>query len=319
MKPRLAIVIPCYNEEEVLPETVRRLTILLETMEADGRIAPKSRMILVDDGSADATWSLIEQYSKSVAMVMGVRLAGNSGHQNALMAGLNVAKNTRFDAIVSVDADLQDDINAIPEMVDRFSEGCDIVYGVRKSRATDTAFKRNTALFFYTLMQWLGVKSVYNHADYRLMSLRAVAELCQYRERNLFLRGIVPLLGYRTAMVYYDRNARFAGESKYPLRKMLEFAVNGITSFSVKPVRMVLGMGFLFLFIALCILVYVVHSLLEGTNVPGWASLILSVWFVGGCILIGLGIVGEYVGKIYIEVKDRPRYNIEKTTDTDEN
>ncbi|GAB6982010.1 glycosyltransferase family 2 protein [Prevotella dentasini] len=319
MKPRLAIVIPCYNEEEVLPETVRRLTILLETMEADGRIAPKSRMILVDDGSADATWSLIEQYSKSVAMVMGVRLAGNSGHQNALMAGLNVAKNTRFDAIVSVDADLQDDINAIPEMVDRFSEGCDIVYGVRKSRATDTAFKRNTALFFYTLMQWLGVKSVYNHADYRLMSLRAVTELCQYRERNLFLRGIVPLLGYRTAMVYYDRNARFAGESKYPLRKMLEFAVNGITSFSVKPVRMVLGMGFLFLFIALCILVYVVHSLLEGTNVPGWASLILSVWFVGGCILIGLGIVGEYVGKIYIEVKDRPRYNIEKTTDTDEN
>ncbi|WP_025001998.1 glycosyltransferase family 2 protein [Prevotella dentasini] len=319
MKPRLAIVIPCYNEEEVLPETVRRLTILLETMEADGRIAPKSRMILVDDGSADATWSLIEQYSKSVAMVMGVRLAGNSGHQNALMAGLNVAKNTRFDAIVSVDADLQDDINAIPEMVDRFSEGCDIVYGVRKSRATDTAFKRNTALFFYTLMQWLGVKSVYNHADYRLMSLRAVTELCQYRERNLFLRGIVPLLGYRTAMVYYDRNARFAGESKYPLRKMLEFAVNGITSFSVKPVRMVLGMGFLFLFIALCILVYVVHSLLEGTNVPGWASLILSVWFVGGCILIGLGIVGEYVGKIYIEVKDRPRYNIEKTTDTNEN
>lgn len=307
----LYIIVPCFNEEEVLPQTEDRLSSLVDKMISERKISSESRILYVDDGSKDNTWNIISKYNEDSTLVKGVKLAGNSGHQNALMAGLFTAKE-RADIMISIDADLQDDINVIPNMIDEFNKGNDIVYGVRKSRKTDTIFKRTTALAFYKLMRTLGVKSVYNHADYRLMSKRAVEELCNYRERNLFLRGIVPLIGYKTSCVYYDRAERLAGESKYPFSKMMNFAINGITSFSIKPVRMVLSLGIVFLFVALAIFIYVIHAYIVKETVPGWSSLILSLWFIGGCILVGLGIVGEYVGKIYIEVKDRPRFNIEK-------
>lgn len=308
----LAVVVPCFNEEEVLTETHRRLTDLINRLINDKKIDGGSFMLFVNDGSRDRTWDMIEQFHLSGgSRVRGVKLAGNVGHQNALMAGLHVAKE-HADMVVTIDADLQDDVDAISSMVDEYDKGADIVYGVRRSRKTDTWFKRTTALSFYKLMQKLGVKSVYNHADYRLMSRRAVEQLCRYRERNLFLRGMVPLIGYSSAVVYYDRAERFAGESKYPLKKMLNFAVDGITSFSVKPVRMVLALGVFFVLISFIIFLYVIISYLCGDTAQGWSSLILSIWFVGGMILIGLGTVGEYVGKIYIEVKDRPLYNIEK-------
>lgn len=305
-------MVPCFNEEEVLTETHRRLTDLINRLINDKKIDGGSFMLFVNDGSRDRTWDMIEQFHLSGgSRVRGVKLAGNVGHQNALMAGLHVAKE-HADMVVTIDADLQDDVDAISSMVDEYDKGADIVYGVRRSRKTDTWFKRTTALSFYKLMQKLGVKSVYNHADYRLMSRRAVEQLCRYRERNLFLRGMVPLIGYSSAVVYYDRAERFAGESKYPLKKMLNFAVDGITSFSVKPVRMVLALGVFFVLISFIIFLYVIISYLCGDTAQGWSSLILSIWFVGGMILIGLGTVGEYVGKIYIEVKDRPLYNIEK-------
>jgi glycosyltransferase involved in cell wall biosynthesis len=243
--------------------------------------------------------------------VKGLNLAGNVGHQNALMAGLMTAKGYA-DVLVSIDADLQDDVSVIEEMVDRYKEGYDIVYGVRSSRDSDTFFKKNTALAFYRLMSWLGVKSVYNHADYRLMSRRAVEQLGNYKERNLFLRGIVPLIGYETTSVYYRRSERFAGESKYPLSKMFNFAIDGITSFSVRPLRLIATLGFLFLLCSLVAVVYTLYVYFNGETVAGWASLMLSVWFLGSLILIAIGIVGEYIGKIYLEVKERPRYNIEK-------
>lgn len=308
---RLYVVVPCYNEQEVIEETTSRLCGLMKQIESDGLIAPESKILYVNDGSKDNTWELIEQLSQQYPYVRGVKLAGNVGHQNALVAGLSVAKDIA-DVTITIDADLQDDINVIPEMLKEYYEGCDIVYGVRKERKTDTFFKRNTALAFYKLMNVLGVKSVYNHADYRLMSKRAVEHLLRYPERNLFLRGIVPLVGYKTTSVYYNRSERFAGESKYPLSKMLNFAIDGITSFSVKPVRMVFWMGMLFILVSLCILAYVLYSYFTHHVEPGWASLILSMWFIGGCVLVGLGIVGEYIGKIYIEVKQRPRFNIEK-------
>ncbi len=308
---RLVIVVPCYNEEEVLPETVKRLVGLMNGMRSDGMISADSRILFVNDGSRDNTWEMISRYNETEDYVCGVNLAGNVGHQNALMAGLYTAKELG-DAIISIDADLQDDVNIIPEMVRKYNEGFDIVYGVRRERRKDTFFKRNTALAFYRLMRSLGVKSIYNHADYRLMSRRAVEQLCNYRERNLFLRGIVPLIGYDTTSVYYDRAERFAGESKYPLGKMINFAVDGITSFSTKPVRMILMLGIIFLFVALGILAYVIHAVMTGNTVPGWASIIISLWLVGGTLLVGMGIIGEYVGKIYIEVKDRPRYNIDE-------
>ena len=312
--PLLAVVVPCYNEEPVLRDTTTQLLSVLDGLIQSGRISPDSTILYVDDGSGDRTWQIIEEYVKTREHVNGVKLAGNVGHQNALMAGLSVAKDFA-DLMISIDADLQDDIRVIPEMIDKYAnDGCDIVYGVRRRRTTDTWFKRATALAFYKLMRVLGVRSVYNHADYRLMSRRAVVQLCNFRERNLFLRGIVPLIGYETSSVYYDRSERKAGESKYPFGKMLNFAIDGITSFSVKPVRMIFAMGILFILTAFCILFYVIHSMLLHNAVPGWASIILSIWFVGGSILIGLGIVGEYIGKIYVEVKDRPRYNIEKVT-----
>ena len=310
-KHRLAIVVPCYKEELVLHETTSRLTQVLDDLVKDDLIATNSYILYVNDGSTDNTWNIISELHEANKYVNGVNLAGNVGHQNALVAGLSSAVEN-CDMAISIDADLQDDVNAIREMVVKYYEGCDIVYGVRQSRQTDTWFKRTTALGFYSLMKSMGVKSVYNHADYRLMSQRALRQPLRYRERNLFLRGMVPTIGYKTDCVYYDRAERFAGESKYPLKKMISFAFDGITSFSVKPVHMVLYFGIVFLIVAFSIFCFVMYSLFRGNAVPGWTSLMLSVWFCSGCILLGLGIVGEYVGKIYVEVKDRPRFNIER-------
>lgn len=313
MKPlTLIIVLPCFNEEEVLPETTRQLTALFMEMIQGGVISDASRILYVNDGSHDRTWDLISRYHEENPFVCGVNLAGNVGHQYALMAGLETAKDVG-DLIVSIDADLQDDIHAIPEMVQKHIGGADIVYGVRQERRTDSWFKRTTAQAFYKMMSRMGVNCVYNHADFRLMSKRAVEQLCHYRERNLFLRGIVPQIGYQTDCVYYNRSERIAGESKYPLKKMVNLAIEGITSFSVKPVRALFWAGMVFLLIALGILTYVLIALMTGKAVSGWSSLMLSIWFIGGCILLGLGIIGEYIGKIYLEVKDRPRYNIEST------
>lgn len=306
----LYVVVPCFNEQEVLPITTGALLEVLHRLVAADKIAPESRILYVDDGSHDDTWKIIEQHSRDHTEVCGVKLAANVGHQNALMAGLETAC-PKADIIVTIDADLQDDVDVIDTMVEKYEQGADVVYGVRRERKTDTWFKRNTALAFYNVMQHLGVKSVYNHADYRLMSRRAVSQLLRFRERNLFLRGMVPLVGYRSECVHYDRCERAAGTSKYPLSKMMSFAVDGITSFSIKPVRMVLSLGIAFTLIAFIMLIYVLIAYFTGRAVSGWASLILSLWFIGGCILIGLGIVGIYIGKIYIEVKDRPRFNVE--------
>lgn len=310
-KSKLIIVVPCYKEESVLAETTIRLSEVLDELVNCKEIASDSCILYVNDGSTDHTWSIISQLHESNKYVNGVNLAGNVGHQKALWAGFTVAKEYA-DIVVSIDADLQDDVNAIKAMVQKYQEGCDIVYGVRNERKTDTWFKRTTALGFYKLMNVMGAKTVYNHADYRLMSKRALEYLLQFKERNLFIRGLVPLVGYKTGCVYYNRAERFAGESKYPLSKMLNFAVDGITSFSVKPIRMIFSLGIMFMFIALCVLVWIFYSYFMGLVVPGWSSLMLSVWFCSGCVLTGLGIVGEYIGKIYIEVKERPAYNIEK-------
>lgn len=307
----LAIVVPCFNEEEVLPQTNVQLRALLDGMMRDLLVGSDSYILYVDDGSRDNTWSIIAGYSGQDSHVRGLKLAGNVGHQNALMAGLETAR-ADADVMISIDADLQDDINVIPEMVKKYDAGNDIVYGVRRKRKTDTFFKRTTAQAFYKFMSSMGVKTVYNHADFRLMSRRAVDALCQYDERNLFLRGLVPLLGYQTDTVYYDRTARQAGESKYPLSKMLSFAVDGVTSFSVKPLRLIFYLGAVFLLISLAILIYVIVSLCQGRGVQGWASLMLSIWFVGGCVLICLSIIAAYIGRIYTEGKHRPRYNIDK-------
>ncbi|GAA6433743.1 glycosyltransferase family 2 protein [Bacteroides intestinalis] len=309
--PVLAIIVPCYKEEAVLHETHKRLSQLLDRLATEERISPKSYILYVNDGSTDRTWEIIKEFYKNTSYACGLNLAGNVGHQNALMAGLNAVKE-RCDAAISIDADLQDDVNVIPEMVERYMEGNDIIYGVRRERKTDTFFKRTTALAFYRLMKTMGAKSVYNHADYRLMSSRAIQQLCRFRERNLYLRGLVPLIGYQTACVYYNRDKRFAGESKYPFKKMLNFAIDGITSFSVKPVRMIFWLGCIFLLIALCVTIWTLRAYFLHDTVPGWSSLMISLWLVGGTILVSLGIVGEYIGKIYIEVKDRPRYNEEE-------
>lgn len=307
---RLSIVVPCYNEKDVLCETSSRLTKVLERLVSIGKVSPDSFMLFVNDGSTDNTWDIIKELFESNIYIYGLNLAGNVGHQNALVAGLMTAKEMS-DVMVSIDADLQDDVNVIEAMVDKYNEGFDIVYGVRSSRKKDTFFKRNSALVFYKLMKRLGVDSVYNHADYRLMSKRAVEQLSHFKERNLFLRGIVPLIGYNTTNVYYKRNERFAGESKYPLRKMINFAIDGITSFSVKPVRLIAATGLFLLTLSILASIYVVYVVSTGQAVAGWASIMLSIWFIGSIILISIGVVGEYIGKIYIEVKERPRYNIE--------
>jgi glycosyltransferase involved in cell wall biosynthesis len=294
----------------VLPETVARLTQKLHQLSEANRIAPGSRMLLVDDGSRDRTWEMIREYHQSNPLVEGLKLARNRGHQNALLAGLMAAKE-RCDLTVSMDADLQDDIDAIDGMLEKYREGCDVVYGVRSSRETDTAFKRGTALAFYRLMNAMGAETVYNHADYRLMSRRALEGLSQFREVNLFLRGLVPMVGYRTATVEYRRGERFAGESKYPLTKMLNFAVDGITSLSVRPIR-VMALAGAVLFAGGCLWLAVLLALwLLGRQVTAAAVIVASVWGAAGLQLLGLGVIGEYLGKIYLETKARPRYLVE--------
>lgn len=309
---RLAIVVPCYNEEEVLKIASEALRGVLDDLVRKGKIGSDSFVMFVNDGSKDNTWELIEEeHKKYPEQVFGLKLAGNVGHQFALTAGLITAKDLS-DVTVSIDADLQDDTAVIEEMIDKFHGGCDIVYGVRKERKTDTFFKRTTAQGFYKVMELMGVKTVYNHADFRLMSKRAVEQFSQYKETNLFLRGMMPLIGYQTDMVFYDRKERVAGESKYPLKKMLSLAFNGISSFSVKPISLILGVGMFIIFGSILAAMYALISYFTGHVVPGWTSLILSIWFLGGVQLLAIGLVGQYIGKIYIEVKQRPRYNIEK-------
>ena len=307
---RISIVVPCYNEEEVLVETASRLLALLDRLVAAGKIGVDSSVWFVDDGSRDNTWPLIEQLSRINRNVRGVKLSRNRGHQNALMAGLFSADG---DAIVSIDADLQDDIEVIEQMVDQFHAGDDVVLGVRKRRDTDTVFKHLTAALFYRVMYWFGADSVANHADFRLMSRRAIEALGQFREANLFLRGLVPLLGFRTSLVHYDRGERFAGESKYPFSKMLAFALEGITSFSVTPLRFITLTGVVVFLMTAVLTAWVLWvRLFTKDAVPGWASTVLPLYFIGGVQILCLGVMGEYLGKIYTEVKARPKYIIDR-------
>lgn len=307
---RLAIVIPCFNEQEVLQETTNRLVALLDGLYNE-RLIEDAGIFYVDDGSKDKTWSLVELFHKDNPCVHGVKLSHNCGHQNAVWAGLEYVYHD-YDAVISIDADLQDDVNAIRDMVIAYKDGNEVVYGVRKERKTDTYFKRVTALMFYKMMLAMGVDIVYNHADFRLMSSRVVESLMEYPERNLFLRGIVPMIGFKHCNVYYDRSERFAGESKYPLSKMLNFAIDGITSFSVKPLRLITSLGFVMCIISICSGIWALVEYFMGQTIHGWTSLLLSVWFIGGVQLLCVGVLGEYIGKIYKEVKRRPRYFIEK-------
>lgn len=310
----LYIVVPCFNEEEVLPETARRLGDKLRALMNAGKISPQSRVLFVNDGSGDQTWAVITRLHRDNPLLCGLDLSRNRGHQNALLAGLMAARG-RADMAISMDADLQDDVDAAGAMVDKYLAGADIVYGVRSSRKTDTFFKRTTAEAFYRLMDRLGAETVFNHADYRLMSRRALDGLAQFQEVNLFLRGIVPMIGYPTDTVEYERGERFAGQSKYPLKKMLSFALEGVTSLSVRPLRMITGLGFLVFLISLIMIVYNVVRWATGNTVAGWASLACSVWFIGGLILLSLGVIGEYLGKLYLESKGRPRYLIGQVLD----
>ena len=309
---RLAIVVPCYNEEPMLKLSSEALRGVIKDLIAKGKVSDDSFVMFVNDGSKDKTWDLIEEeHNLYPDIVKGVKLAGNVGHQYALTAGLLTAKDMS-DVTISIDADLQDDVSVIEEMIDKFHEGKDIVYGVRKKRKTDTFFKRTTAQGFYKFMSMMGVKTIYNHADFRLMSKRAVEQYSKYEESNLFIRGIIPLIGYETDSVYYDRKERVAGESKYPLKKMIALAINGISSLSVKPITMITGLGLIIIFLSILAAIYAFVSYARGVTVPGWTSLILSIWFLGGVQLLCIGLIGQYIGKIYIEVKHRPRYNIEK-------
>lgn len=310
-QPSLTIVVPCYNEEEVFPTTLRQLKNTVTRLIKEGYVDRNSKILFVDDGSRDSTWDLIKKAYTEDSMVNGLKLSRNFGHQRALMAGLEEASRYS-DCVISIDADLQDDISVIKEFVIKYLEGYDVVYGVRKRRETDSFFKRTTAQMFYRLMEKMGLPLVYNHADYRLLSRRALNALLQYKEANLFLRGIVPLLGFKSAKVYYDRKERAAGESKYPLPKMLALALDGITSFSVKPIRLITAIGFISSLISFLAAVYVLVQKFSADPVGGWASIMISLWFIGGLLLISIGLIGEYVGKIYEEVKGRPRYILEE-------
>lgn len=307
----LYIVVPCYNEEEVLPETTKRLITKLEKLIKEKKIDSKSKVMYVNDGSKDKTWDLIEEYSKNSKLITGICLSRNRGHQNALLAGLMTARKYA-DVVISMDADLQDDINAIDEMLDKYNSSCDIVYGVRSSRKKDSFFKKHTAQFFYKLMKALGVDIVYNHADYRLTSKRVLDSLSDYNEVNLFLRGIFPLIGFKSDIVYYERSERFAGTSKYPFKKMLNFALEGITSFSVRPLKLILHLGLVIFFVSIMITIYSIIVKLLGDTVPGWTFLSCSIWMLAGVQMLSLGIIGEYIGKIYNETKARPRYIISR-------
>lgn len=315
MRPNtLYIVVPCYNEEAVLPETAKRLRAKLEALVSQGQISPQSRVLFVNDGSKDNTWSIIAALHRDCPLLSGADLTRNRGHQNALLAGLMTAKD-KADLVISMDADLQDDVDAVDEMIKKYHEGCDIVYGVRSSRKKDTFFKRVTAEGFYRFMNALGANVIFNHADYRLMSKAALEGLAEFKEVNLFLRGIVPMIGYTTATVEYERGERFAGESKYPLKKMIAFALEGITSLSTKPIRLITALGFLIFLVSVAMLVTFIVQWAMGMTVAGWASVICSVWAIGGLILLSLGVIGEYIGKIYLETKHRPRFLIREILD----
>lgn len=310
----LYIVVPCYNEEAVLPETSKRLEEKLHALMVAGKVSEKSRVLFVNDGSKDKTWEIISSLHASDSLFSGVDLTRNRGHQNALLAGLMTVKD-RCDMTISMDADLQDAVDAVDRMVEAYYDGCDIVYGVRSSRKKDTFFKRFTAEGFYRVMNALGAETVFNHADYRLMSRRALEGLAQFKEVNLFLRGMVPMIGYRTGTVEYERGERFAGESKYPLKKMLAFAAEGVTSLSTKPLNLITALGFLVFLVSIAMLIYSMVRWAMGETILGWASVICSVWAIGGLILLSLGIIGEYIGKIYLESKGRPRFLIREVLD----
>lgn len=312
--PVLAIVVPCYNEHEVLPLTAPRFRAELEDLQSKGKIAASSYVLFVNDGSNDNTWDLIKSLSAQDACYKGISLSRNRGHQNALLAGLEEAQASS-DITISIDCDGQDDISVMEDMVDAYLNGCDIVYGVRSSRATDSAFKRSTAQGFYKLMEAMGVETVYNHADYRLMSKRAIAALSEFKEVNLFLRGMVPLVGFTSTSVYYERHERLAGESHYPLSKMLALAINGITSLSVQPIRIITFLGFAVSLISLIGIIWAFVTVLSGNAITGWASMIIVVLFLGGVQLLSIGVIGEYIGKIYLETKARPRYIISERTE----
>ena len=306
---KLGIVSPCYNEEEVLASTVSRLTELYNSLIAKGKISKDSLIVFVNDGSKDKTWEIIKHFHETNSFVRGIDLANNVGHQNAIMAGMMTAKEW-VEGVITIDADLQDDINAIETMIENYEQGYDIVYGVKVSRTADPVLKRFTAQFFYKLQQNMGIEMVFNHADFRFMSKKALDILESYKERNLYLRGIIPMIGLNTTTVEDVISERTAGTSKYTVKKMLHLALDGITSFSIKPIYNIVYLGIFFIFISFCIGIYVIHAIVTGTSVPGWSSLILSIWFVGGFILICIGTIGVYIGKIYNEVKMRPLYNI---------
>lgn len=307
------MVVPCYNEEEVIDETAKRFSEKMRALIASGSVSEASRVVFIDDGSRDSTWSIIERLSVDDCLFAGIKLSRNRGHQHALLAGLMTVKNDA-DAVISIDADLQDDIDAVDKMIEEYKNGCDIVYGVRQNREADSFFKRFTAESYYRILGKMGCDIVFNHADYRLMSSRALEALSGYREQNLFLRGLAPMLGYRTASVPYVRNARAAGESKYPLKRMLSLAFNGLTSLSLRPLRIVTAVGFAMIILAAALLIYSIVTLFMGRTILDWKIITVSVWGVGGIVTLSLGIVGEYVGRTYMEAKQRPRYNIEKIT-----
>ena len=307
----LYVVVPCYNEEDVLPETAKRLRSKMNDLTGRGVISEESRVLFVNDGSKDDTWNIIRKLHEENPLFQGLSLSRNRGHQNALLAGLMTAKD-KCDACISMDADLQADINAMDEMIEQYTDGCDVVYGIRNHRDADSFFKRSTAILFYRVMNWMGVQMVSNHADYRLMSRRALNGLAEFREVNLFLRGIVPMIGYKAGEVYYDRAERFAGESKYPFNKMMAFAMDGITSCSIVPIRMITSLGVAVFFISIVFLIWGIVQRFRGVTVPGWSSVIVSIWAIGGLILLALGVLGEYIGRIYLETKGRPRFLIDE-------
>lgn len=307
----LYVVVPCYNEEDVLPETAKQLLAKIENLSDSGKISPDSRIVFVDDGSDDRTWDLISMLHSENRFFRGIKLSRNRGHQNALLAGLFTV-SSECDAVISLDADLQDDVNAIDEMIDKFNEGCDVVYGVRDSRETDTFFKKFTAEGFYKIIKCMGADIVFNHADYRLMSRRAIEGLLEFKEVNMFLRGIVPMIGYPSDKVYYKRRERFAGKSKYPLRKMIAFAWEGITSLSTKPIKLITILGLIIFIVSIIMLVYSLVRYFTGATETGWSSTFVSIWALGGLQLLAIGIIGEYIGKVYLESKERPKFIIEE-------
>ncbi|HCB96435.1 MAG: glycosyltransferase family 2 protein [Ruminococcus bromii] len=308
---KLYLAIPCYNEEEVLRDSAEKLNNKYNEMMAEGKISPDSKIVFIDDGSKDKTWSTISELHKENPVFQGIKLTRNRGHQNALLCGLMTLKD-KADAVISIDADLQDDINVFDEMVEKYENGCDVVYGVRSKRATDTFFKRFTAEAFYKILNKMGAKVIFNHADFRLMSKRALEAFSMYKETNIFLRGMVPLVGYKSDVVKYERAERLAGESKYPLKKMLALAWEGITSLSIQPIRMITWLGAIIFAISLVIIVYSLVRFFIGATVSGWASTLCSIWALGGLQLLAIGVIGEYIGKIYLETKRRPRYIVEE-------